>query len=980
MKKFRVFFLIFIIIIVNSISIFAITDNKIFTDTVYNIYEGTIEAKPLISNLKFNDIPKGHWAKEAITKAGALNMVKGYGNKYNPNSNVSNQEALAFAIRVIGLEKEAQQEGQRLKTQAADNNPASIWSVGYLSLSRNRGLITNQQFNEAISQNQDRLPETAFKRENPATREQVATWIVQALNTIRQTPLVSNNQQSIYNYSDWIDTSVEHLENVEIALDNGIIKGDSNGKLNPKGALTRAEMAQILSNMDNIYNEAVGLTKKAGTVGGIKDVQTTQTGKANLERNIFIRNDEGKVEILKYAIESSSSVQPINKDSVVYNNGTATGLSSLREGNQIEYLVNNANKTVQFVSVKDKSVNNSEISGKLNKIDYENGIIQITDKSGKVFSYYVIDGIVGKDENGNYSYISEQKRKEKDIPIGSMVKLESKNNVITKITYVGEATLSKELRGIVIENNPDFSYITVLDKNENEVTKNYFADEIVVEKQPHYQSGDEIGYLDQMFPNFNYDPRDTTIDQIETGDIVFITTNKDNSDQIEKISASPNYFMKYGKVAQITNGIDVIKMLVEFDNGQTAWYDFPSAVFVSKGGKPVSANNIVAGDWVKLLVNEAVLSPGEIMESIKEIIIEESGHLIGDILKGQVGSINPIQKQVSIQHSYKLGKSGWEDYKEIRQLSLANSDIIYYYNGKRVPLDFVQRYLKRSNGEVYIALEKNYSGNVVAKATFRIGRDEPLEPDTIINVDGIGGFVTAGNGTIKTDDGTIVRKNGRLVDPSNIAVNDYARISLNGDGKAGIVDIYEAPMSNSIMIARGRVSKVDENKNFVVKSMSQLNGNSWDYSPVERKFTIDGNTLYITEDGVKNINEFIGYTDKTVIDKAFTIVFDGSKATHIIDVPYSTKLVSGTVYDTSEKFSLKDGKYMKNNNVWDLVSIKDPTINLDVKDNTLIVKNNKVIPASGIQKGDKVRVFTEKLPDKIVGGMTVNARIIFVEN
>ncbi len=42
-----------------------------------------------------------------------------------------------------------------------------------------------------------------------------------------------------------------------------------------------------------------------------------------------------------------------------------------------------------------------------------------------------------------------------------------------------------------------------------------------------------------MFPNFKYDPRDTTIDQIEAGDIVFIRPKEDNPSQIEKISASP---------------------------------------------------------------------------------------------------------------------------------------------------------------------------------------------------------------------------------------------------------------------------------------------------------------------------------------------------------------------------------------------------------------------------------------------------------
>ena len=37
-------------------------------------------------------------------------------------------------------------------------------------------------------------------------------------------------------------------------------------------------------------------------------------------------------------------------------------------------------------------------------------------------------------------------------------------------------------------------------------------------------------------------------------------------------------------------------------------------------------------------------------------------------------------------------------------------------------------------------------------------------------------------------------------------------------------------------------------------------------------------------------------------------------------------------------------------------------------------------PINSIQKGDKLKVFTETLPSKIASGITVDARIIFVEN
>ena len=235
MKRFTSIFLASAFCFLNINNAFATTDDKIFTDQVYNTYNGTTDAKPLITNLKFTDVSNNYWAKEAITKSGALDIVKGYDRKYRPKSFVTNQEALAFALRIAGLEEQAQAEGLRLSQQQTETSPIPTWSMGYLSLARTKGLITAQQYTDATNANQEALPEGAFKRDANATREQVVSWVVKSLNSIRQTPLTPNSQQSIYNYSDWQNTSSQLVNDMEIALDYGIIKGNEKGQLNPKG-------------------------------------------------------------------------------------------------------------------------------------------------------------------------------------------------------------------------------------------------------------------------------------------------------------------------------------------------------------------------------------------------------------------------------------------------------------------------------------------------------------------------------------------------------------------------------------------------------------------------------------------------------------------------------------------------------------------------------------------------------------------------
>lgn len=393
MKK-LVSFITAVVFVLNTVSAFSLelTDTKVFTDPIQNTYIGRDEAKNMISNLNFTDVNSGYWAYESIVKAGALDMVKGYDRTFNPNGVVSNQEAIAFAVRVMGLENEAQTEAARLEnlnSTPASNSVRPVWSIGYLSLAMQNGLITNAQFNDAINQDQNTILPEGFFRGAPVTREQAAHWLVMAINYLSPNLLTpSGSQQKLYSYPDWDSVSAQFAQSMELLLANGIMNGKSNGTLSPKGNLTRAEMAQILSNLDSIYYNAAGLVKKTGTIGGIKDTQVNQTADINLVRNLYVRDMNGKIDVLAYNIESSSSPQAVNKDAVVLKGGLVSGMASLSEGDEIEYIVRNNPDTgeniIMYVKVTNGIVE-KEVQGKLIDIDYQTGQIQIVDNLEKYF-------------------------------------------------------------------------------------------------------------------------------------------------------------------------------------------------------------------------------------------------------------------------------------------------------------------------------------------------------------------------------------------------------------------------------------------------------------------------------------------------------------------------------------------------------------------------------------------------------------------
>lgn len=965
-------------------TVFARIDEMIFTDPVVNTYLGRVDAKSIIANTDFKDM-KNHWAQESVTRVSALNIVKGYDDNFNPNGTVSKQEAIAFVVRAIGLEKEAQAAAIQISATRDPNSPLkTLWSLGYLDIALQRGIITQAQYNDSLVIDQTILdPTINFVRDSMATREDVADYLFKGLNSVNADIFVTpNTVQSIYNYLDWDKIDVNKIPSVEAITSNKIMTGKDNGTFNPKGKMTRAEVAQTLKNLDSIYFSIVGIEKKTGTIGGIKDNQVSVTGKTETWRNVYIRKADGAVDVLQSSLERNSSPQAKFYDAVVYKDGKVSGLGTLTEGDQVEYLIDTATGTVLYVQVANSAIKELKVQGKLYSFDYNTGEINITGDSEKQFIFPLVKGIYGTENNMKYIIMDDKKRDIKKLPIGSKVELFLKNNIVNEIKYIGEQVIVPETRGIVIENNQEFGYITVVTNNGSEITKNYNSSDIKVEKQQHYDLDDEIGYLDQIFKSNVYDPRDTVIEDIEPGDIVFIRTFKDDSETIEYISAASNYIMQYGKIKEFINNEKYFDMLVEFEDKQTAWFSVANSIFISKDGKPIKKSDIQVGDYTKILVNQAILSPGYIIESVKEMVIEGDEHYISKIIKGQLSGINNIQNELLIQNAQTLNKTGWFDYKELQKFSLKGKDIEYYFDEKRISLDYAMKYLKRSDGFVYVALENNYAGENVKKVSFRSERDELLNSDTVVTADGNGSFkILSNNGTIKTDAGTIVRRNGRLVDGTNIMASDYTVVSLNGENNAAVVDITQAPNISGIMISRGRIKTVDDGKSFKVQSMATLNNMNWLYSPVQRDYTIDYNTLYINESGVVSIEKFMDYTSDSVIDKVYNIVVDGQKATHIMESPYSQLGVRGTIYEKSEGvLKIKDATYYDNTTgKWSTVSDKDNTLEITLHTNSIIGKNNKMVQQSQLEKGDVIKVMTDKLPPKVTSGIKVDGYIILVE-
>ncbi|MDR1642381.1 MAG: S-layer homology domain-containing protein [Clostridiales bacterium] len=956
-----------------SMPIHGATDDYILNSAPASIYTGRPEAKDMISALDFSDVPGAHWAKDAITRAGALNIAKGYDKEYRPGSPASNEDVLAFILRMLNMEPQAHAAGVALESQIQDSSTLDLWTLGYLSLASQQGFITPAEFTNALIQDQAILdPSIDFVRGAPAPRERIASWLAHAFGS-SYTPL-GRTEQVIYSLSDWQSISPELVPVVEASLANGAMSADPSGRFNPRGSISRAELADIAKRLDKILLSTLGATKKAGTVSDFKDSQTSGTLGQGVTRDLYVRVSDGSVDVLRYTMDRPLSGQPSELDAVVLREGQVQGLGELREGDKIEYIVRDSDKKILYAQVLTPDLDMRKVYGKLKSVDTVKGTITITDANDKDYSYSMAKGMYGVDGILPWLRLDVTKVGLPELPLGRTIEISLKNYTADKARLIGEPQLADYRLGVVARNDPQLGTMTLMDQDAQLNEFRYYPKTLVVEKQRYYDPEDEVGFVDQVMPFFKFDQNDALPLDVRPGDVVCYTL--DPQGYIDTLSASENYQTRFGKVMECQTYDGTASMLVEYEDGRTQAFRVPALVFRSQAGRPSGLPQ--NGDWVKLTVSQAII-PGQTVESAKEIEIEKGGHDISSIVTGRLAGIDPIQREIIVESSYRLQKTGWSEPRQVSRLKL-DDQVQCFDESTQVSLEYLAKHKKRQ-GNVYLALRNSFSGERVQKISFRSGRREPLDPDVILSSNGNGTFsVAASVFPLNADEGTIVVRQGRLTDGQHILPADYAAVSLAGEGKAAVVEIRPTPNFKGVQIVRGRVLQVADNENFRVESMAVLSNDSWIYTPVRRLFSIDADTLLVDAASIRPISEFIGYTENTALGKVYNIALEGAKALRIIDAPYARTTLRGEIYKIApDSVSLKSASYVESpTGVWKLTSSTNATATVTIPKNSLIAKNGALVGPDQLEIGDNVRVMTDKLP-AIEAGLTVTGYVLLVQ-
>jgi len=979
-------------------------DALIQTDPVDNTYIGRPQATTLIQQLQFTDLPAGLENRDAIIRSGALEIIRPVSGQFWSDAAVTNEDAISYAVRLMGLSDDARERSVPIAEDLPSGVPLNtVWSLGYLQSASVAGLIPTEWFDEAVSEVSMRYSGTeeietmpTFQRTAPATREFIAKLFADALSEISEIAEAPIIGLPIQSFTDWQFVSADSVLGATIMLGNNIMRGQTPTVFGPKSPVSRLEMAQIIRNIDNFHYESLGLERRMGVVSDITNEQRAETGEWTIWRHIHVRRADGSVDMLQLTQKGSASPQDGVSDAIVLREGFVMGLGGLELNDRIEYLIHPETGTVWYVFVTSQVVTRTERL-RLELIDMDNGTMTFRNDEYVVFTFPMSNGLYGVRPHDEVPFVrmtGNLLEPAANLPRGSWYDITLVGSVITKIVFIGDEVKIPEHRGIVVINNPDFGYLTILDSERNEQDFTYNAGQLLVHRRQFYDSRDVIGGMHEMFPSVNPDLRVSDISNVTVGDIVVFRVAEDDPFRIIEIFAVENTTTRYGKILQIVDHGGSFDIHMEFENGRTAWHRFVQGILITRGGVPSNPNVIQPGDWVRITVNQHLVAPGIMDESIREIAIDQGGQHITNVISGNLAGFNAAQNTMQIHQATELTPAGWRNHSQLASYNISGPNVKYFHNGSPVTLAHVNRYLVRDpNAVVYMALENHFAGERAVHVNI-LGGNRLTRYGTILSAGNNQFNLLEVPGVIQTNAGTIVVRNGRLVGTEQISASEWARVSLVGP-TASVVDIQPAPATSGVQIIRGRITRVLPFEGFVAEAISIFDGFRWNFTPIARDFTIDHNTLFINSGGFSSIEEFIGYTDATVLNNVYNIVVDGGRAARVIAAPFTEPnpqiagasghlTMRGIIHEINGgSVSLRDMTvYNAATGAWERFSNVNATGSETVQENTIIVDRNEVIPASGLKIGQQIMAFSDvrRSDIELAPGLSADVYIVLVEN
>ncbi len=201
----------------------------------------------------FSDVDQAAWALPDVAKMKAICVIKGYEDgTFRPNASIDRQDAVLMTVRLVGLEEEAEKVTD-IELPFDDADKIADYAKGAVALAYQEGWL------DPLFSGHKKMK---FQPNKSASRLWVTVMLV---NALADTGTESAPEYEPLDFEDSDEVQEGLACYIVKAVELGLIKGFEDGTLQPNKAITRAQMAALLSRTDD--NMTLFECKKKGYKG-----------------------------------------------------------------------------------------------------------------------------------------------------------------------------------------------------------------------------------------------------------------------------------------------------------------------------------------------------------------------------------------------------------------------------------------------------------------------------------------------------------------------------------------------------------------------------------------------------------------------------------------------------------------------------------------------------------------------------------------
>lgn len=497
--------------------------------------------------------------------------------------------------------------------------------------------------------------------------------------------------------------------------------------------------------------------------------------------------------------------------------------------------------------------------------------------------------------------------------------------------------------------------------------------------------GKQFEFLAHAHVAFSIDQLPVKVNAFRKGMEVYATLQDNLIISLEGFSSiSPGFIgfeekCRWGTIQKIDrDNLDIIQ-----DSGEIFSGRINPATIVTHQGQVTGIDQLYVGDRVKLFFEQDEYSP------VTRIEAEGSSVVIQGIYRGTLDVVDFPGNRIGFKNLKQLKNGKWSDIDKLVNLPI-QSDTLIYFAEHKIPFQNLKYYKGK---RAYLITRNLYGQDQIVRMIIQSG-NENLYTDQIDDFNIFSAALELANThNINLHEGTIILRNGRLVDRQALSAGIDVTVIGSGENRnciAEIINILNSEVNASNIggywICAGKLEDIYDDVLWL-DSYYLLDKNEWQSDSGEIEFYFDDDTgIYDAKaDKVISKEEFISgnyavdensdYVKENNLEDYFAYMYvQGDRVAAIMlqedsDSLNRQRITSGTVKEIAENHRLgwtvnlsEVRNWSSSSEKWRLSSANQQLL----LDKALIIKNKQIINVDDLMVGDNLYIVREDLYCKIV--------------